>query len=87
MDEAEQARQIGATILSVPAPYANKIYSTVTPTGMRITFVEHNIATEAGVARSAVFMGYDDIEALIALLQRQLALVEKVPIGEAASKE
>lgn len=87
MTEEERAQEIGDAILSIPAPYANKIYSTITPAGMRLSFVEHNVATEKGVARSAVFLSFEDVEAMIELLHRQMALVQRGTLGEASATE
>ena len=67
-----------AVINSGPAVFSNKIYATMTPQGMRLTFAELNPASEIPAFRTAIFMGYQDIAALADLLLRQLALLQKV---------
>lgn len=65
-------------INSGPAYYSNKIYTTMAPHGMRLTFAEMNPASDIPAFRTAVFMGYQDIAALTDLLVRQLSLLQNV---------
>lgn len=65
-----------ATINSGPAIFANKMYATLSPQGMRLTFAEANPALPAPAFRTAVFLSYSDAAALMDLLQRQLSLIE-----------
>lgn len=67
-----------AIINSGPALFANKMYATMMPQGMRLTFAEMNPAAEVPAFRAAIFMGYTDMAALADLLQRQLAQLEIV---------
>lgn len=69
-----------AVINSGPAVFANKMYSTMTPHGMRLTFAELNPASEVPAFRAAIFMGYADMAALADLLQRQLMQMERIEI-------
>lgn len=59
-------------INSGPAIFTNKMYASMTATGMRITFAE--IGHEPGVLafRGAFFLQYGDAKALRDLLIRQL---------------
>jgi hypothetical protein len=63
-------------INSGPAFFSNKMYATMTPQGMRLTFAELNPASETPAFRAAIFMGYQDIAALADLLLRQLSLLQ-----------
>ncbi len=64
----------GIAINSGPAFFSNKIYATVSPVGMRLTFVEVNQAVPTPAYRTAVFLSIADTLALLELLQRQLVL-------------
>lgn len=65
-----------ATINSGPAIFANKMYATISPQGLRLTFAEANPALPAPAFRAAVFLSFPDAAALMDLLQRQLSLIE-----------
>lgn len=67
----------GAIINAGPALYCNRIFSTVYPQGMRLTFAEANPATPLPEFRTAVFLSYTDTLLLIDLLERQLAAVRE----------
>ncbi|MBL9049037.1 MAG: hypothetical protein JNK19_02870 [Tabrizicola sp.] len=70
-----------AVINSGPAVFANKMFATTMPQGMRLTFAEVNPGSPTPSFRTAVFLGVHDVAALADLLQRQLALVEQVDIS------
>lgn len=65
-----------SAINSGPAIFANKIYATVMPQGLRLTFAEMNPAQALPAYRTAVLLSYPDAAALMDLLQKQLTLVE-----------
>ena len=67
-------------INSGPAIFATKIYGTVSPMGMRLTFAEVNPSSETPSFRTAVFIGFHDVAALTDLLQRQLSLLQMVEV-------
>ena len=67
-------------INSGAAVLVNKMYATVMPFGMRITFAEANPATQVPAFRTAVFLSYQDAAALYDLLHRQLQKVEVLPV-------
>lgn len=62
-------------INSGPAFFSNKLYATIMPQGLRITFAELNPASSTPAYRTAVFLAFQDAAALVDLLQRQLALL------------
>ena len=68
-----------ASINSGPAFYSNKMYATLLPQGMRLTFAEMNPASPAPAFRTAIFLSFPDAAALADLLQRQLSQLEFVP--------
>lgn len=74
-------------IFSGPAMFANKSYVTVTPVGLRLTFVE--VSPEGHERfRAAVFLNHMDAIALHALMGRiqegiKVSLEEMVPEPEA----
>jgi hypothetical protein len=63
---------------SGPAIFSNKMFATVAPQGLRLTFAETNIATQLPQFRAAVFLSFPDAAALMDLLERQLGLVDSV---------
>lgn len=67
-----------------PAYFSNKIYATMMPQGMRVTFAELNPASPIPAFRSAVFLSFQDAVALADLLQRQIAQIEFVEIPKPA---
>lgn len=73
-----------AIINGGPAVFSNKMYATMMPQGMRLTFAEVNPASETPAFRAAIFMGFSDMAALADLLQRQLMQLEKVEIPQQA---
>lgn len=77
-EQAVLAEFDAEVINSGPAQYSNKMFSTVLPAGMRITFAEMNPAVPKLAFRSAVFLGYHDVALLIDLLQRQMAVAESL---------
>lgn len=60
------------TIFSGPALAANKIYVTVSPAGVRLTFCEQWGKVVPATFRTAVLMSFPDAIALSDLLARQL---------------
>lgn len=75
-----------AIINSGPAIFANKIYATMMPQGLRLTFAEVNPASPTPSFRAALLLGIQDAAALADLLQRQLSQIEVVetplPVGD-----
>ena len=71
-----------AIINSGPAFFSNKMYATMTPQGMRLTFAELNLASPTPAFRAAVFLSFPDAAALADLLQRQLSQIEFVPFPQ-----
>ena len=73
-------------LLSGPAVLANKMYVTGHQAGARITFCEQLGANTVPVFRSAVYIGYAELESLIGLLQKAMERIEavevQVPPGE-----
>ena len=67
-----------------PAFFSNKMYATMLPQGMRLTFAEVNPASPTPAFRTAVFLNFQDAAALADLLQRQLAQLEIVPFPQPA---
>lgn len=63
-----------------PAIFSNKMFATVAPQGMRLTFAETNPASPVPSFRAAIFLSFQDAAALLDLLERQLSLVETVAI-------
>ena len=64
------------TIFSGPAIASNKIYATIGPAGVRITFCEQAGPTAPPIFRMAALLSFPDAFALRDLLIRQLEHVE-----------
>lgn len=73
-----------SAINSGPAFYSNKMYATMLPQGMRLTFAEINPASPAPAFRTAIFLSFQDAAALADLLQRQLGQLDFVPFTQPA---
>lgn len=66
-----------------PAPYANRIFLSVTPVLGRLSFVEEPIGLPAGATpqfRAAVTLSIADLVSLKTLLDRMLMDVQKVSV-------
>ncbi len=66
-----------------PAIFSNKMFATVAPQGMRLTFAEVNPASPSPAFRAAIFLSFQDAAALMDLLERQLSQVDTVVIPTA----
>jgi len=78
IDAKQEEARVASVVSSILAPYANKIYAFSFPSGMKLTFVEVNPADQGvEVARSAVFLAFNDVEALVGLLNRQMKATTK----------
>jgi hypothetical protein len=67
-------------VFSGPAPVINRMHVNNLQAGMRLTFSEQYSDVVPPVFRAAVFLSYDDAEALRNLLDRQLSTLQKVEI-------
>lgn len=63
---------------SGPALNANKVYSSVMPAGIRLSFMEHHPEEVPPTYRTAVLLSIGDAIALKNLLVRQLAQFEEM---------
>ncbi|SDB51993.1 hypothetical protein [Bauldia litoralis] len=68
--------EIDAVMVGGPAVYANKALATVTPAGLRVSFVEAYDADSPAVLRAAVLLPYDVAISVRDLLTRQLKQIE-----------
>ena len=60
-------------MLTVPAIFANKVYATFTPMGVRLTFSEFVDPRRPPVTRTAAFIGIGEAMALRDILIKHLA--------------
>ena len=67
-------------ILTGPALFANKVYATSLPTGVRLTFAEHRGGDALPVFRNAVFLAWPDFLELMKLLKRVEGRLEVVQV-------
>ena len=65
-----------AVINSGAAVLANKMYATIMPHGLRLTFAETNPSSPSPAFRAAVFVSFQVAAALFDLLHRQLSNIE-----------
>ncbi len=72
-------------VFSGPAPYANKIYVSVAPSGVaRVSFLEFPIGSPPGVApefRVAVLLSVQDLWSLKVLIESMISVEEKPSEG------
>ncbi len=67
-----------AAIFSGPAVHSNKMFATLTGTGLRIAFMEQYDPAKPPLFRVAAVISYPDAIALRDLLTRQVLLFEKM---------